>query len=142
MRSFLLEELKRWSSSSTRSDSLSVSSQLVVVCGKTGSGKTRVIDELRGHGSIDLEGLARHRGSAFGALPGDGQPSQIDFENSFIVALLRALDDDDDDHGTRPVGGSGDDPPRRIFVEDEGNRVGNVGLRWITPPPLYSNERM
>ena len=67
------------------------------------------------------------------AIGGDGQPSQIDFENSFIVALLRALDDDDeDDRGTRPVGGSGDDPPRRIFVEDEGNRVGNVGL----PHPL------
>ena len=57
-----------------------------LLAGRTGTGKTRLIDE-RAH-AIDLEGLAHHRGSAFGRRPG-GQPVQIDFENRLIIALLR-----------------------------------------------------
>jgi len=141
MRTFLLEELDQWSSSSTSSTSSSLlSSSLVVVCGKTGSGKTRVINDLKEYGSIDLEGLANHRGSAFGNLPGDAgrQPSQSDFENSVVVDLLRALEgegrygSDHSDRTTPDGSAAGAGLGRRIFMEDEGNRIGNLGL----PVPL------
>lgn len=59
---------------------------VLLICGRTGTGKTRVIAAR--HSAIDLEGLAHHRGSAFGRRP-SGQPSQIDFENRLYIALLR-----------------------------------------------------
>ena len=66
-----------------------------------------------------LEGLARHRGSAFGQLPG-GQPGQIDFENALAINLLK-------------LDAAGDGP---VYLEDEGRTVGSVHL----PPTLW--ERM
>ena len=57
----------------------------VVVGGRTGSGKTEVLRALAlldGGAVIDLEGLANHRGSAFGGLGLGPQPSQIEFEHS------------------------------------------------------------
>lgn len=59
---------------------------VLLICGRTGTGKTRVISSC--HNTIDLEGLAHHRGSAFGRRPA-GQPSQIDFENRLFISLLR-----------------------------------------------------
>jgi tRNA 2-selenouridine synthase len=67
-------------------ESLTHSLPLVIVCGRTGCGKTRVIEAL--DNSIDLEALAHHRGSAFGRRPG-GQPCQIDFDNRLAVAMLK-----------------------------------------------------
>ncbi len=61
-------------------------SRFVVLGGKTGTGKTWLLKELS-H-SIDLEGLARHRGSSFGRFP-DGQPTQINFENTLAIILMR-----------------------------------------------------
>ena len=58
----------------------------LVLAGRTGSGKTRVIARLAN--AIDLEGLAHHRGSAFGARPG-GQPAPIAFENALAAAYLK-----------------------------------------------------
>jgi tRNA 2-selenouridine synthase len=99
MRRFLLEELER-----------SVSrAHLVLVSGKTGTGKTRVINSLAR--SVDLEGLARHRGSTFGQIP-EPQPSQIDFENALSIALMKLLE-------------RGDSP---VFVEDEGRLIGRICL--------------
>ncbi|MEZ5501837.1 MAG: tRNA 2-selenouridine(34) synthase MnmH [Halioglobus sp.] len=99
MRRFLLEELAR---SVARAS-------FVLVSGKTGTGKTRVIAHLQR--AVDLEGLANHRGSSFGQLP-TPQPSQIDFENSLSIALLRLL-----------VRG-----PGAIFLEDEGRLVGCLAV--------------
>lgn len=59
---------------------------LVILAGRTGSGKTEILNCLPA--SIDLEGLANHRGSSFGRRPA-GQPSQILFENNLAVALLK-----------------------------------------------------
>ena len=75
-----------------------------VVCGKTGSGKTRLLGALRDAGAqvLDLEGLARHRGSVLGILPDCPQPSQ----KAFDTALWNAL--------------RGFDPARPVFVESEG----------------------
>ncbi len=99
MRRFLLEELER---------SLA-SASFVLVSGKTGTGKTRVIAHLaRG---VDLEGLANHRGSSFGQLP-TPQPSQIDFENGLSIALLRLL-------------AKSSEP---IYLEDEGRLIGCLAL--------------
>jgi len=65
----------------------------VVVAGKTGCAKTRLINEGQGGqrlpGSIDLEGLANHRGSSFGRRDG-GQPSQVSFEIALDLALFAA----------------------------------------------------
>lgn len=99
MRRFLLDELAR---SVANAD-------LVLVSGKTGTGKTRVIQRL--NRCVDLEGLANHRGSTFGQLP-EPQPSQIDFENAVSIALLKLL--------------AGDQ--RRVFLEDEGRLIGRLYL--------------
>ena len=61
--------------------------------------------------AVDLEGLARHRGSTFGQLL-EPQPSQIDFENSISIALLKLL--------------AGEQT--RIFFEDEGRLIGRLAL--------------
>lgn len=83
---------------------------LLVLSGRTGSGKTRVLGKLRR--TVDLEELARHRGSAFGRRPG-GQPSQADFENAVAIELLRLTADCDD----RPLSA--------IVLEDESKLIGH-----------------
>jgi len=100
MRRFLLEELEH----SIRRG------RFVLIAGKTGTGKTRVIRKL--DRAVDLEGLANHRGSSFGQLP-EGQPSQIDFENRISIALLRLL-------------ASSSDAP--VVLEDEGRLIGRLSL--------------
>ena len=82
-----------------------------VLDGDTGSGKTAVLDALarRGVQVIDLEGLANHRGSLFGAMPG-GQPGQAMFEGRLAAAL------------------EGLDPARPVVVEAESSRIGDRSL--------------
>lgn len=58
----------------------------VILSGKTGTGKTRLLTRFPNH--IDLEGIANHRGSSFGRRVG-GQPGQIDFENTLAITLLK-----------------------------------------------------
>ena len=93
-----------------------VASPVVVLDGNTGSAKTAILNLLpeRGVQVIDLEGLARHRGSLFGHLPG-GQPSQKAFEVGLALAL------------------AGLDPTRPVVVEAESSKVGNCRL----PPELW-----
>lgn len=75
-RNFLLSEL----------DSLPQNKEIFILGGHTGSGKTILLNSLQN--SIDLEGIANHRGSSFGryATP---QPTQIDFENALAYALIQ-----------------------------------------------------
>lgn len=80
-----------------------------VLCGATGSGKTEVIHDWS-H-SIDFEGLANHRGSAFGST-GSKQPSQIDFENAWSVNWLKQAS-----HSNVPV-----------LFEDESRLIGRIAL--------------
>src|SRR5689334_7571690 len=65
----------------------------VVLCGVTGSGKSRLLEALaaRGAQALDLERLACHRGSVLGALPGEAQPPQKMFD-SLLWMALRAFD--------------------------------------------------
>ena len=62
----------------------------IILSGMTGSGKTRLIHKLR-H-LVDLEGLANHRGSAFGSHFGTSQPRQATFENKLAQALYQVAD--------------------------------------------------
>ncbi|HEY1228503.1 MAG TPA: tRNA 2-selenouridine(34) synthase MnmH, partial [Ramlibacter sp.] len=84
--------------------------QYRVVCGLTGSGKTRLLQALAAQGAqvLDLEGLAQHRGSVLGLMPGDTQPSQKQFDMR-IWDQLRHFD-----------------PSRPVYVESESKKVGNV----------------
>ena len=83
-----------------------------VVCGTTGSGKTRLLHALARQGAqvLDLEALACHRSSVLGAVPGQPQPSQKGFD-SLIWNALRQMD------ASRPV-----------YVESESRKVGNVAV--------------
>jgi len=90
---------------------------LVRVSGYTGSAKTAVLEKLveAGEQVVDLEGIARHFGSAFGNLERHPQPTSEHFRNLLAEAL------------------SGLDPERRIWVENESRRIGKVHL----PEPFY-----
>ena len=83
-----------------------------VVCGTTGSGKTRLLHALAATGAqvLDLEALARHRSSVLGAIPGQTQPTQKRFD-TLVWKALRQLD------AGRPV-----------YVESESKKVGNVAV--------------
>lgn len=87
-----------------------------VVCGTTGSGKTRLLQALAAQGAqvMDLEELARHRSSVLGAVPGQAQPSQKHFD-TLIWDMLRQFD-----------------PARPVFIESESKKVGNLTV----PPAL------
>jgi tRNA 2-selenouridine synthase len=81
-----------------------------VVCGATGSGKSRLLQALQESGAqvLDLEDLANHRGSLLGNLPDVPQPSQKYFE-SLIWSKLRGFD-----------------PARPVYAEAESKKIGNV----------------
>jgi tRNA 2-selenouridine synthase len=81
-----------------------------VICGTTGSGKSRLLETLDAIGAqvLDLERLAAHRGSVLGNLPGEPQPSQKMFETRIWDTLRRF------------------DPARPVFVESESKKVGNL----------------
>jgi len=83
-----------------------------VICGMTGSGKTRILQELKLQGApvLDLEGLAIHRGSVLGNEPEIEQPSQKGFETRLWNALQN-LDSSDP-----------------IFIESESKKVGGVHI--------------
>jgi tRNA 2-selenouridine synthase len=83
-----------------------------VICGLTGSGKSRLIAALSGVGAqvLDLEGMAAHRGSLLGDLPGHPQPTQKSFDSRLVAALERF------------------DPARPVYVESESRKIGTVQL--------------
>jgi len=81
-----------------------------VVCGTTGSGKSRLLQQLAEAGAqvLDLEALAHHRGSVLGSLPALPQPSQRHFETRIWNALR------------------GFDAARPVFAESESRKVGEL----------------
>lgn len=83
--------------------------QLVLIGGMTGSGKTKMLHELRQKGEqvIDLEQLACHQGSVYGSMDRLNQPTQEQFENNLAVQLATL------------------ETKRRIWVEDESINIGN-----------------
>ena len=83
-----------------------------VLCGPTGSGKTRLLQALADQGAqvLDLEALASHRSSVLGAIPGQPQPTQKAFETTLWQTLRRLQ------------------PDRPVYVEAESKKVGNVTI--------------
>jgi len=92
-----------------------------VLCGRTGSAKSRLLQALSAQGGqvLDLEALASHRGSVLGLVPGFPQPSQKAFETQLWQAL-RELD-----------------PARPVWVEGESRTIGRLRL----PEPLLEQLR-
>jgi tRNA 2-selenouridine synthase len=102
-------------------DQLAQKLDIVIVSGSTGSGKTDILKELHKQGEqiIDLEGLAHHKGSAFGAI---GEPEQLSnemFENE-LFEVFRNLDLN-----------------KRIWIEDESHSIG----KNYVPRELFSQMR-
>jgi tRNA 2-selenouridine synthase len=94
---------------------------LMVLSGLTGAGKTKYLHLLKNRSEqvIDLEGIANHRGSAFGGVGLGDQPTTEAFENQLFDQLEQQ------------------DNSRRIWVEDEGNRIGAVNV----PKAFYQQIR-
>lgn len=107
-RNFILEELGK-------------PLNIIVLGGKTGSGKTEILYELEKQGEqiLDLEGLANHKGSAFGMLGQAPQPMTEHFENMLYAAFAKL------------------DPARRIWVEDESRNIGCCNI----PDALWQQMR-
>ena len=101
--------------------SLAEPRNLLILGGKTGSGKTDVLKQLAAQGEqvIDLEGLAHHKGSSYGAIGQLPQPSSEQFENLIYEQWHRL------------------DPQKRIWLEDESRNVGSCFI----PPPLWVQMR-
>lgn len=100
---------------------------LRILGGYTGSGKTEVLQFLKDKGElvIDLEGIAHHKGSAFGALGQPPQPSQEMFENTVAYELWKLAQQD-----------------KPIWIEDESQRIGHVNIpqaMWtmVRTKPVY-----
>ena len=113
MRRFLIDEL----------DNSISSLRMINICGPTGSGKTRVLQHI--NNMLDFEGLALHRGSAFGRNMHDLQPTNIDWENAVSVAMLK--------HRHRQAG-------KPLFVEDEGRMIGRVVMADNLANAMTGNE--
>ena len=94
---------------------------LMVIGGKTGSGKTRILQQLGhlGEQVVDLEEIAQHQGSSYGSMNKLVQPSQEQLENILADRLSKL------------------DPRKRTWVEDES---GNIGKRTI-PRPFWNQIR-
>ena len=106
-----------------KTDTIVASSSLLLVGGQTGVAKTRLLNEGNAGrpipGSVDLEGLANHRGSAFGRRI-TAQPTQIAFELALGVALVQQQ--------------SGNH--RFLILEDEGRLIGRCAL----PQPIHASR--
>lgn len=102
------------------------------VAGRTGSGKTHVLLKIKHH--LDFEGIAQHKGSAFGRNVYDEQPTPINFENKISIEMLKHRENH---------------PDKTLFVEDEGRMIGrcvmteNLHKKMVHSPSiilLESNE--
>lgn len=91
---------------------IAVPHRLIMLSGHTGSRKTEILHELKAQGEqiIDLEGLANHKGSVFGALGQDQQPTKEQFENNLWLAFQKL------------------DPEKRTWIEGESKSIGSIYL--------------
>lgn len=91
---------------------------VVVLGGRTGSGKTRILQELAllGEQVIDLEDLAQHQGSSYGTMNKMIQPTQEQFENNLAFQLKDI------------------DRTKRLWLEDESRNIGRLTI----PTPVFN----
>ena len=102
-------------------EALSEKLKIIIISGRTGTGKTRILEELEkiGENIIDLEHLARHRGSLLGSFPELEQPQQKLFE-TLLCDQIKKLKFEN-----------------QVFIEAESSKIGNVQI----PKPLWQAMR-
>ncbi len=100
---------------------LAASKNIIILGGLTGSGKTEKLLRIKEQGEqvVDLEGLAHHKGSAFGSLGQEPQPTNEQFENNLLYEWLSL------------------DIQKPIWLEDESH---SIGANWI-PNELFQTMR-
>lgn len=105
-------------------ESLPACFRFCVICGLTGSGKSRLLAAIGDAGGqvLDLERMAKHKGSVLGDIPHEPQPSQKMFESA-IWAQLRALK-----------------PENPLFVEAESKRIGALNLPLALMECIWNGE--
>ena len=98
--------------------------RFLVICGTTGSGKSRLLSTLAKLGAqvLDLEKLAEHRGSVLGGLPDKDQPSQKLFESRLWNVLRQCA------------------PNQTILVESESKKIGNLRVPEVLMQKIRSSE--
>jgi len=91
-------------------ESIGAPRRIIILGGLTGSGKTHILRRMKelGHQVIDLEGIACHKGSAFGSLGQPPQPSSEHFANLLFDELKKT------------------DPDKPLWLEDESKNIGTV----------------
>ena len=120
-------------------DSFKLPYKFNILGGYTGSGKTELLKTLQEQGEkiVDLEGIANHKGSAFGRIGLPPQPGQEMFENLLALELQNKsmvngeLSNKDDSHSPLTIHYS------TIWLEDESQRIGQVNI----PPELWNTMR-
>jgi tRNA 2-selenouridine synthase len=110
--------------------------QFNILGGYTGSGKTEVLKEMMQEGIpvIDLEGLANHRGSSFGSLGQEAQPTQEMFENMLALELFKHQTAATTQTAIEDLGAA---KQQIIWLEDESRHIGSVGF----PPAFWEQMR-
>ena len=100
-------------------DNIGMKLKIILISGKTGSAKTKILHSIRDQGAqiLDLEGLARHKGSLLGAIPNLKQPSQKFFESLLFYEINKL------------------NLKKNIFIEAESSKVGNIHI----PKSIWSN---
>ena len=100
-------------------DNVGIKLKIILISGKTGSAKTKILHSIRDQGAqiLDLEGLARHKGSLLGSIPNLKQPSQKLFESLLFYEINKL------------------NLKKNIFIEAESSKVGNVHI----PKSIWSN---
>lgn len=100
---------------------LDADADYIILSGKTGTGKTEILHALQQQGKqvLHLEGLAHHKGSAFGSIGELPQPTTEQFENDLFEALKNL------------------NPEKPIWIEDESRSIGRV----IIPDPFFTKMR-
>src|ERR1035437_281695 len=94
---------------------------ILILGGRTGSAKTLILKELAnlGEQTIDLEQLAHHKGSTFGALGEKPQPTQETFENKLFFQLYKT------------------EKSKTVWLEDQSNMIGSIAI----PKPFFEKIR-
>jgi tRNA 2-selenouridine synthase len=102
-------------------EQFSAERSILILGGRTGSGKTEILHHLEkcGEQVLDLEGLANHKGSTYGALGEEAQPYQEMFENLLAAKLAKT------------------DPVKRMWIEDESLHIG----RCCVPDAFWPKMR-
>ncbi len=120
---------RRWCKQMISHENSLAPSSVYVLGGYTGSGKTAILNELsiRGEQFLDLEGFANHRGSAFGWIGQEEQPSNETYENLLAMAVRRVSS------------------KKPLWIEHEGQHVGTCSIpigiqKWVLTTP--NNGRM